>query len=331
MDSVPNSGEQAMDTGHDRALMEMNRIQAEFHERLSGQESNMGRLLNQIERLTENVATLSFQFTQASQRVPAPMPQLPNAVPLPVSGQKEAKVQLPVRYQGQPDKCRNFLAQCEVCFRAQPSRYATEESRICLILSLLEGKALDWVGPLIRNNSEIVRSLEKLRNELISVFDHSFTDQEAATRLMNLNQGRNSVAEFSILFRSVASSTGWADAPLMSLFVRSLSEPVRDALAMVEIPKSLDALVQIAIRIDNRMREREKERLASKGRPLQMKGQFPKSVAVPFPSTALPESESEPMQVDGAVVHKPAIKRKIICYHCRRPGHIKPRCPDLNI
>lgn len=334
MDSVPFSDEQAMATGHDSGFVEINRIQADFHERLSGQESNMVRLLNQVERLTENVATLSLQFAQASRPVPPPMPRLPTAVPydLPVpESKREPKVQLPNRYDGQPDKCRNFLAQCEICFRAQPSRYGTEDSRICFILSLLGGKALDWVGPLIRNNSEIVNSLDKLRSELISVFDHSLTEQEAATRLMNLTQGKNSVAEFSILFRSVASSTGWADGPLMSLFIRALSEPVRDALAMVETPKSLDALVQVAIRVDNRVREREKERLTIKGRPPQMNAQYSKLVAVPAPSTPPPDSDNEPMQVDGAVVRNPMNKRKIICYHCRKPGHIKPRCPDLNI
>ena len=40
---------------------------------------------------------------------------------------------------------------------------------------------------------------------------------------------------------------------------------------MIDIPKTLDAVVQIAIRIDNRVREREKEKGANKGSQFAMK------------------------------------------------------------
>ena len=155
------------------------------------------------------------------------------------------------------------------------------------------------------------------------MFDHNVSGQEAATRLMNLSQGKKSVGEFSILFCSVASSTGWADELLMALSILSLSEPVRDALALVGTPKSLDALVQIAIRAENRVREREKERLMVKGRPPSMKAHYSQALSVPAPPA---DSDIEPMQVDGAVVRN----SWIICFQCRKPGHIKLRCPDLN-
>ena len=71
---------------------------------------------------------------------------------------------------------------------------------------------------------------------------------------MNINQGRKSVAELAILFRSIATSTGWLDEPLMVIFNRALSEPVRYALSLLEAPTSLDALVERAIRVDNRIR-----------------------------------------------------------------------------
>ena len=46
-----------------------------------------------------------------------------------------------------------------------------------------------------------------------------------------LQQGIGRVVEFSNKFRALASETGWPEAPLMTIFIHALSEPVKDALA----------------------------------------------------------------------------------------------------
>ena len=298
-------------------------------------EDQYGRLSAQVAQLLvgvqESMTALSSQLAQA---LPSPShnasPQmaqpLPNNPPV-VDVTREPKLQLPNRYEGQPGKCQNFLAQCEIFFQAQPSHYSNEKARICFIMSLLAGNALDWVGLLITSKSVIVDLLDRFQKELISMFNHNMKGSEAATRVMNIKQGKKSVAEFAILFRSMATSTRWSDEPLMSLFVRSLSEPVRDALALVELPTSLNALVESAIRVDNRIREREREGLADKSRSRRERAPNYKYVPASAPCTYL---GVEPMQVDGTGVRKSQKYKGIICYHCQKPGHIKPRCPNLN-
>ena len=106
----------------------------------------------------------------------------------------EPRLALPARYSGQPGKCKIFLAQCQNYFNTLPSQFAAESRRIGFIIALLDGQALEWAGPLLDKNSDIIRSLDKLKIELISVFDHNTTDQEAAVRLVNLIQGKKSVA-----------------------------------------------------------------------------------------------------------------------------------------
>ena len=87
----------------------------------------------------------------------------------------------------------------------------------------------------------------------------------------------------------------------MSLFVRSLSEPVRDYLALVEIPTSLDALEESAIRVDNRIREREREGLADKSRSPRERDPNYRYVPASAPCTNL---GVEPMQVAYLQTHK---------------------------
>ena len=45
----------------------------------------------------------------------------------------------------------------------------------------------------------IISTLDSLQKALVAVFDHNMKAEEAAQRLMNINQGRKSVAEFAIL------------------------------------------------------------------------------------------------------------------------------------
>ena len=298
---------------------EFKKSQDELSRRLAQQESNQLALFNQIKLLTDELARANLAAH------PAPVPVFHE--PAAAEAGHEPRLALPARYSGQPGKCKIFLAQCQNYFNTLPSQFAAESRRIGFIIALLDGQALEWAGPLLDKNSDIIRSLDKLKIELISVFDHNTTDQEAAVRLVNLIQGKKSVAEYSIAFRSIASATGWADPPLITTFIRSLSESVKDALAMIDIPKTLDAVVQIAIRIDNRVREREKEKGANKGSQFAMKPQFSKTLSLPLPPT---DSDPEPMQVDGAVRRKTNYKGRLICYHCREPGHVKPACPKLN-
>lgn len=200
-------------------------------------------------------------------------------------------------------------------FKVQPSRFTNEDSRVAFIFSLLSGTALSWAGSLIRSKSRIVNTTESLMNESISVFDHNITGQNATTRLMNFKQGKRSVAEFSILFRSLASETGWDDIPLMTVFIHALSEPVRDALATLDPPSSLDALVKTAVRIDNRVREREREKQIDlvKGNVNQSVTPLSKSFSAPVHLLDAP-SQSEPMQVDGAVVRSVRVPKKTSYY-----------------
>ena len=111
-----------------------------------------------------------------------------------------------------------------------------------------------------RYRAAIMSNSTDLMKEMIVVLDHDVTGREAATRLTRIRQGSQSVAAFSILFRSLAGEMGWPEAPLCTLFTNALSDPVRDALAIMDPPAALDTLISAAIRIDNRIRERDCEK-----------------------------------------------------------------------
>lgn len=54
----------------------------------------------------------------------------------------------------------------------------------------------------------------------------------------------------------MAEEIGWDDSALKGIFVNSLSDFLKDQLATRDEPDSLDGLISLAIRLDNRLRER---------------------------------------------------------------------------
>ena len=91
-----------------------------------------------------------------------------------------------------------------------------------------------------------------------TVFDHPVCGKDAAKRLLSLRQGSQSVAVMACEF--LAAESGWNDEALQGAFRNALTETLKDELVTREKPDGLDKLISLTIRIDNRLRERRRER-----------------------------------------------------------------------
>lgn len=85
------------------------------------------------------------------------------------------------------------------------------------------------------------------------------------SRLFSLRQGSRSVADFAIDFRTLAAESGWNTEALITAFHHSLSAAMKDELASRDLGGDLKYLITMAIRIDNRMRERVRQHHLSPG------------------------------------------------------------------
>lgn len=73
-------------------------------------------------------------------------------------------------------------------------------------------------------------------------------------------QGNQSVADYSIHFHILAAKSGFDDCALHSIFDHALSSSVKDELAVCDDTNHLEEQISFAIRLDNRLRERHRER-----------------------------------------------------------------------
>ena len=211
----------------------------------------------------------------------------------------EPKIPAPQRYDGRSGGCRPFLTQCSLIFQLQPHSFASEAARIAYIITLLSDRALLWATALVEKKSPICDSLEVFTHNLRQVFDHPVSGREAARRLLDLRQGPQTVVDYTIQFRTLAEETGWEEEAMISTFYHGLAEEIKDELATRDWGYGLEVLITLAIRIDNRRLEHQRERgsksLASSSLHPQIL-----SPAVPQTPPETPLTTEEPMQLGRA-------------------------------
>ena len=94
------------------------------------------------------------------------------------------------------------------------------------------------------------------------MFDHPEDGHDPASRLHDLRQGSRSVADYTVEFRILAAESSWGELALQSAYRRGLCETIKD-LIIQKKPPTLNALIFLALQVDDRVQERKRERARS--------------------------------------------------------------------
>ncbi len=134
----------------------------------------------------------------------------------------------------------------------QPTLYTTDNSRIAFVCSLLTGRALKWATAIWEDNHAAFPSFASFTQNFKEVFEHPAGGKEVGEQLLSLHQGGGSAADYALSFRTLAAQTGWRDAePLKLLFHKGLNHELQSELACRDEGKTLEQLINLAIRLDN--------------------------------------------------------------------------------
>jgi len=122
---------------------------------------DMVSMLQQLQQENANLqnAMEQLQVARAPVHVPA---SIANPVP---QALKEPRVSLPEKFDGDRTKLRDFINQVRLVFCLQPHRYATEETQVGLIGSLLTGTTLSWFSSLLEKDSPLLADLDQFLEE----------------------------------------------------------------------------------------------------------------------------------------------------------------------
>jgi len=305
--------------------------------RVSRQEEFQAAMAAQLGQLVSQVRELGDRLQQPTQ--PPAAQEAPAAAVAPTQGTPMTgvgiKLASPERFSGEPGQCRAFLVDCSIHFEQLPQAFTTDRSKIAFMISHLAGRARAWATAEWARGSPLCFSFTDFRTALMRIFDPVSSDREKARELSRLTQGRDSVCDYAIRFRTLAVESGWDNTALYDIFLKGLATRIQELLLPVDLPADLDSLISLAIRTDNRVRELRQPQSSGSTterylRSPALGGQVPRYSP---PEHCLPSSiagEEEPMQI-GRMRLTPEERRRRqqegSCFYCGKTNHLVAACP----
>jgi len=207
---------------------------------------------------------------------------------------------------------------------------------MAFMISNLGGRARAWATAEWGRGSRVCSTLQDFQEGLRRTFDPVAADREKARQLCGLRQGKNTVCDYAILFRTLAAESGWNTTALYHVFLKGLANPVLERLLPLDLPSDLDSLIALAIQTDNRLEEfkalqQERSQTSRLNRSHSTISWTPPTRSLPERGRAAPTQETEePMQMGRARLSPEERQRRIRegrCFYCGESVHLVAACP----
>ena len=303
-------------------LEEMRLTNEQLRASLTNQETahreQMTSLMTNFEaRLTSlppPVTSTSGSSGTADEQPPASSSSSPSvSAPLPPRPQLSERLPDPPMFTGRKKDLPLFLTKLRMKLRGNADRFPDEASRIIYAHSRLDSDPATLINPLMDSH---IRSVDSLVQFLESTYGDPNKELTAWSRLDNLKQGKKNFTSHFANFRQIIADANLNEAAQISQLRRTLSDNIREKMAGVEIPNTLDEYANLIQRYDNDIR------YLPSGRS-----------HVSSKTTRYPvEMEIDASGGSGYAPKNSAERQKRIkegrCFKCGERGHISSLCPD---
>ena len=331
---------------------ELNKAFPAVQSQITALEKTSQTTVSTVTGLSAQIQSISAALTGIQQSLDALRVQDPNPVqsPGPSTSNQAANPDLhapqqpraepglvsPRPFNGNFDQSKGFLAQCELLFTHQPSKYSTDGAKIAFIMSLLVDDALSWAIAAVENNSDFSTDYSQFKGEFRAVFDHPADGQDASSRLLTIRQGSRSVAQYTLQFRILAAESRWNDHALLSVYRKGLNDSIKD-LIVRDTPTTLSELISLSLKMDTRLQERradKAQRMPSRPASHAVSHASPSTATPPNPTPVMLPPQTpfagEPMEIGHSRISQEEREHRAsnqLCFYCGQPGHYLRTCP----
>ena len=170
-------------------------------------------------------------------------------------------------FHGERSQLRRFLIQLKVVFVLERDKYPTSQSQVLFASMQLKGAAFSWFEPYIsdyltgkpnNDTQKIFSAFGEFEDKIKQVFNVSDEERVAAIKLRQLRQ-RGSAAQYYSQFQQLIAHLDWDNNAKRAAYYDGLSDAIKDKM-VPEPPEELQELIDVSIKIDNRLYERRMER-----------------------------------------------------------------------
>ncbi|KAL0938239.1 reverse transcriptase domain protein [Colletotrichum truncatum] len=280
-----------------------------------------------------------------------------NIVTTPVhGGRQKLKLSAPVTYDGTPGTLKGFLIQVKNYQNFHHRDFTNETEKVVHAATYLRGKALKWfkliqeeylkcetLDECTTETRDIYANFKGFEDTLRSLFQDPDEKRQAERDLAQLKQTK-SAKDYSANFRQLSVQLDLTEETKIFMFYQGLKDEVKDEIIKIDRPDDFLQYAELAIKIDNRLFERRKERGEKRqnpnsGRKYQWQPQHQfnnqrndnrprNNWNNPRQSTAY-SHHSRP--IDLSVIQRndkknDSWKKDRQCYNCQKIGHLAYEC-----
>jgi len=221
-------------------------------------------LQQQTRAQAQQIASLMELINQMTAQHAAPQQTFqPAALPAP-------KMAAPEKYEGGRIELPAFLTNMDLyCLK---HNVPNDQEKILTASLHMKGKAATWLQPYVADylkhptlsamkpgTRDLFTSWKNFTDEMERMFGAVDAEDQAEKAITRLKQTK-SVSAYTAEFKQLQSRIDWDDAALRTVFENGLKDTIKDALVHHDKPGDLQALVEMATRIDNRLWERSQQR-----------------------------------------------------------------------
>jgi len=201
-----------------------------------------------------------------------------------------------------------------------------EQKWIQAVLNHMEGDARTWALPHLEELLNLRRApfggvWANFESEFTKRFIPLDISETARDALKKIKQNKMSVAEYQSMFDQYSKQTGWSDNDHRQRFYDGLTDRIKDALSLTNLPiETLEQLRTAARSIDQRLRQRDAEKKGGSYNPTTS-GKTQESDAMQVDASRQQQGGSNTKSTKSRADFQNFMKGK--CYGCGKTDHAK--------
>jgi hypothetical protein len=190
------------------------------------------------------------------------------SIPEAQSSKRVVKPRVPDVFDGSdPNKLEIFTFQCSMYITACAKEFPDDNTRVTFAMSYLKGSPLDWfqteLSFAINRGGKFPTWFNSYR-QFVAELQRLFGPRDPTTDAMNALEGlrykdSSKATRYTIEFNRHARRTGWNEQALTRCYYKGLPDRLKDDIARVGKPTSLQSLQELISTLDQRYWERQSE------------------------------------------------------------------------